>query len=101
PPTHYPHPLSLHVALPIFSTSTWISPSFGTPLVPAPRNFFAAVIIPSATELVCSRSVVIRHRERANQFSRRWNNDGREKIPGRRDRKSTRLNSSHLVISYA
>src|SRR5947207_5550732 len=43
------------------STSTWISPSFGTPLVPAPRNFFAAVTIPSATELVCPCSVVVCH----------------------------------------
>src|SRR5437588_9719098 len=26
---------------------------------------------------------------------------GRNRLPGRRDRKSTRLNSSHTVISYA
>src|SRR5947199_2126437 len=43
------------------STSTWSSPLFGTPLVAAPRNFFAAVSIPSATASLWPRSVVIRN----------------------------------------
>src|SRR5205807_6119277 len=95
PPTAAISTLSLHDALPIsaFSPGPWITQGA---LVGRPRkcrrddlyeqcSFHIAEKIPSSVKLG-TRPINLRMRSYSSGF---------------RDRKSTRLNSSHLVISYA
>src|SRR5436853_3909982 len=80
PPTTESYTLSLHDALPIFRT--------------ARREACSA---PAATAAPSRGRRRAGSRERPTQLPR----VGRSRDPALRDRKSTRLNSSHLGISYA
>src|SRR5688500_20015885 len=84
PPTTELHTLSLHDALPIYGADR------GRPAGehPHPGALPAAGKRPAGAE-------VLHHAEALGQQSERLDFDRRG------DRKSTRLNSSHLVISYA
>src|SRR5205807_10672170 len=92
--------LSLHDALPIFCSppariavlserSAWQ----GSTLLVAPSRCSPARTAPAREEL-------LRSRDRREWVCRLVARDDRKPTPDE-DRKSTRLNSSHLVISYA
>src|SRR5690606_41708465 len=76
--------LSLHDALPI---SIWLSPLEDRPH--PPWRIVCEATGPSGPLLICE------------QLSIRLRRADRQSAAGRRDRKSTRLNSSHVKISYA
>src|SRR5688500_19404902 len=92
PPTHL-HLLSLHYALPIFVAK------FGRSLPPA-KSFHQAAPI-------CETGGINAESQNRPATSHRTMSDASDRMLVLRrldifkDRKSTRLNSSHLVISYA
>src|SRR5258705_11327487 len=85
PATTEIYPLSLHDALPIYLVGFTLSPVLWRKL-PGARS--AGRVQSVALRLVCDRELEIEKFAVADQ-------------PQRQDRKSTRLNSSHLGISYA
>src|SRR5690606_40864274 len=92
-PTAYISPLSLHDALPI-----WINERFAMGITENDALFFGQV----DGAVVADENVQIQ--AGANDFERfKVGLDGvwQSKLLERQDRKSTRLNSSHVKISYA
>src|SRR5207249_10485113 len=100
-PTPAPHPLSLHDALPIFPPLGPLPgrvPPYGGSssscgvlggmivIRPCGRSMRHDPVIASAINATCSAALAATPRVRRH--------------PGGRDRKSTRLNSSHVSISY-
>src|SRR5205807_8162006 len=92
-PRPEPRPLSLHDALPIFPAGSASPGRPGGGIGPAPGGR-GRPLLPDSGGRRPARSVGL-----ARPGPRRGT--GRTTPGPRRDRKSTRLNSSHLVISYA
>src|SRR5690606_41655223 len=92
PPTHL-HPLSLHDALPISGTREFFGALSGDAQKDSQLigqfgvGFYAAFIVADRV------TVTTRKAGAGEDEGVRWESDG--------DRKSTRLNSSHVKISYA
>src|SRR5438034_3573486 len=63
--------------------------------------FFLMIRRPPRSTLFPYTTLFRSRRGRSPRSRRRYCRRGRGRSPGRRDRKSTRLNSSHTVISYA
>src|SRR5256885_8719788 len=62
-------------------------------------TLFRSVIV--ERDRLCARVAVLLQVARDARVGKRASESGARRQPIRRDRKSTRLNSSHLVISYA
>src|SRR5205807_9712318 len=90
PPTPAPPPLSLHDALPIYAER------LGQAARPGGEQPYVRRPAPLAHQVE-----PLRRLERADQHGARLAFVAAHEVEAPVDRKSTRLNSSHLVISYA
>src|SRR5207253_10774719 len=97
PSTTQIYTLSLHDALPIFGRCTESEPASHISFAAfrMPRSFFSVRLSSCLPQNVAPRSRQIRKAwsKEITTSSNPWNSE--------RDRKSTRLNSSHVAISYA
>src|ERR1039458_10713818 len=84
--------------MPVISQS-WCSQVQYLPLSPERKDFFLMIRRPPRSTLfpytTLFRSIPCRYSPKRRSY------DGRTTVPALSDRKSTRLNSSHLGISYA
>src|SRR5690242_20174353 len=94
PPTHT---LSLHDALPICRVRSLAAHEHVAERVD--RERITAIARPAGQEV--ARRLVLRREREAAQPAARGGADARGCLQHRLDRKSTRLNSSHMSISYA
>src|SRR5690606_39844113 len=101
PATTRRHPLSLHDALPIL-TRTCPGPGVGSGTSTSSGSLFQSISRSAFISPVSARQTQETPRYAVFRASaRRFAGDGGHPGFGLADRKSTRLNSSHVKISYA
>src|SRR5207244_8920600 len=101
PPPTDSHPLSLHDALPI----SYFSQQRGIGVVQSRHAFGSAQIVSPCEPFQSFKSSGHESDTAAVLRGNSWSRDSdalrMAELPGRLDRKSTRLTSSHQIISYA
>src|SRR5207253_10910455 len=101
PATTLTYPLSLHDALPISSHSPATQPAAAR-RNPHPLPCFSGQALPDSCSSGAAQDRPTNDQRRTTNDERPTTNDQRKAVfVAGRDRKSTRLNSSHVAISYA